>query len=53
MAINRKPPHPARGLIILLILLVVLVGGIVAISRSVDEVPTRPIETDVTRAQPS
>jgi hypothetical protein len=53
MAINRKPPHPARGLITILILLLVLVGAVVAISRSADEVPTRPIETDVSRDQPS
>ena len=53
MAINRRPPHPARGPIILIVLLLVLVGGFVAISRSATEVPTHPIETDVTRAQPS
>jgi len=53
MAINRKPPHPARGLITIIIVLLVLVGAVVAISRSADEVPTRPIETDVARDQPS
>lgn len=53
MAINRKPPHPARGPIIILVLLALLIGGAIVISRSADEVPLRPIETDVTRAQPS
>ena len=53
MAINRKPPHPARGLITLLVVLLVLIGAVVAISYSAEEVPTRPIETDVVRDQAS
>lgn len=53
MAINRKPPHPARGLLVPIVLLLVLVGAVIAISRSADEVPTRPIEVEVSRAQPS
>ncbi len=53
MAINRKPPHPARGPIILLLLLLIIISAVVAISRSAEEVPTRSIETDVARDQPS
>jgi hypothetical protein len=53
MAIHRRPPHPARGPIILLVLLLVLLGAIYFISRSAEEVPTRPIEVDVARDQPS
>lgn len=45
----RRPPHPARGLIIPLVLLALLIGGLVWLSRSAREVPTRPIEVDVTR----
>ncbi|MFC7537404.1 hypothetical protein ACFQPG_08495 [Sphingomonas sp. GCM10030256] len=50
MAIRRKPPHPARIPIILLVLLALVIAGLVALSQSVEEVPTRPIEVDVTRA---
>lgn len=53
MAIHRKPPHPLRGPAVLLVLLLVLLAAIIAISRSANEVPTRPIEADVTRAQPN
>ena len=53
MAIHRRPPHPARGPIILLVLLALLVAAVIAISRSADEVPTRPIEVDIARDQPS
>lgn len=49
MAIRRKPPHPARGLIIWLILLAVLVAFALWLAGSVEEVPTRPIEVDVAR----
>jgi hypothetical protein len=49
MAIRRKPPHPARGLIIWLILLAVLVAFAIGVAGSVEEVPTRPIEVDVAR----
>ena len=50
MAIHRRPPHPLRGPLILLALLLVLIGAIVAIASSADEVPVKPIEVDVTRA---
>lgn len=53
MAIHRRPPHPLRGPIILLVLLLILVAAVIAISRSASEVPTRPIEVDVARDQPS
>jgi hypothetical protein len=53
MAINRRPPHPARGPVILLVILAVLIGAVVLIAQSVDEVPQRPIEVDVARDQPS
>jgi hypothetical protein len=53
MAIHRRPPHPARGPIILLVLLVLLIGGVVLIARGADEVPQRPIEVDVQRDQAS
>lgn len=49
MAIRRKPPHPARGLIIWLIILAVLVAFAVWLAGSVEEQPTRPIEVDVAR----
>ncbi|GAA4010805.1 hypothetical protein GCM10022211_26720 [Sphingomonas humi] len=49
MAIRRKPPHPARGLIIWLILLAVLVALAIWLAGSVKEQPTRPIEVDVAR----
>jgi hypothetical protein len=45
----RRPPHPARGLIIPLLLLALLVGGLVWLANSVEEQPTRPIEVDVAR----
>lgn len=51
MAIRRRPPHPARGLIIWLILLALLVGGAVWLANSAREVPVRTIEVDV--AKPS
>lgn len=49
MAIRRKPPHPARGLIIWLIILAILAAFAVWLASSVEEVPTRPIEVDVAR----
>lgn len=49
MAIRRGPPHPARGLIIWALLLLLLLGAVVLISGSVDEVPVGPIEVDVAR----
>lgn len=53
MAIHRRPPHPARGPIMLLVLLLVLIGAVVLIAQSAEEVPTRPMEVDVARDQPS
>jgi hypothetical protein len=53
MAINRRPPHPARGPIILLVILAVLIGTVVLIAQGADEVPVRPMEVDVARDQPS
>lgn len=50
MAIHRRPPHPLRGPIILLLLVLLLIAGLVLIARSADEVPVKPIEVDVTRA---
>jgi hypothetical protein len=49
MAIRRRPPHPARGLIIWVILLALLAGAAFWLSRSAEEVPVRPIEVDVAR----
>ncbi|GAA4037973.1 hypothetical protein GCM10022281_18330 [Sphingomonas rosea] len=49
MAIRRKPPHPARGLIIWLIILAILVAGAFWLANGVKEVPTRPIEVDVAK----
>jgi hypothetical protein len=37
-----------RGLIVLIILFVVIVGGAILLSRSVVEQPTRTIEVEVT-----
>ena len=42
-----------RGPLILLVILLVLIGAIVAIAGSADEVPVKPIEVDVARGQPS
>jgi hypothetical protein len=39
-----------RGLIILIVLLVVLVGGAILLSRSVSEQPVQTIEVDVAPA---
>ena len=50
MAIHRRPPHPLRGPIILLVLVLLVIGALVAISRSADEVPVKPIEVEITRA---
>jgi cytochrome c-type biogenesis protein CcmH/NrfF len=49
MAIRRKPPHPARGLIIWLVILALLVGAAIWLASSAKEVPARPIEVDVAR----
>jgi hypothetical protein len=53
MAIHRRPPHPARGPIILLLILIALIGAVVLIAGQAEEVPQRPIEVDVARDQPS
>jgi hypothetical protein len=53
MAINRRPPHPARGPIIILVILAILIGVMVLIASNASEVPQRPIEVDVARDQPS
>lgn len=45
----RRPPHPARGLIIPLVILALLIGGLIWLANSVEEQPTRPIEVEVTR----
>jgi hypothetical protein len=39
-----------RGLTILIILIVILIGGAILLSRSVSEQPTRTIEVEVTPA---
>ncbi|WP_156956896.1 hypothetical protein [Sphingomonas astaxanthinifaciens] len=49
MAIRQRPPHPARGLIIWLIILVVLVAAAIWVAGGAKEVPTRPIEVDVAK----
>jgi hypothetical protein len=49
MAIRRRPPHPARGLIIWLIILALLVAGAIWLAGSAREVPLRNIEADVVR----
>lgn len=36
-----------RGLIILVVLIILVIGGIFLLSRSVDEVPVQTIEADV------
>ena len=45
----RRPPHPARGLIIPLVLLLLVIGGLVWLANSVEEQPTRPMESEVIR----
>ena len=37
-----------RGLVILFVILVVIVGGAILVSRSVEEQPTKTIEVEVT-----
>ena len=37
-----------RGLIFLIVVILLLVGGVFLLSRSVEEVPTQTIEADVT-----
>jgi len=37
-----------RGLIILVVAILLILGGIFLLSRSADEVPVKAIETDVT-----
>jgi hypothetical protein len=46
---RRQPPHPARGLIIWLIILAVAVAAAIWLAGSVEEVPLRTIEVDVAR----
>jgi hypothetical protein len=53
MAIHKRPPHPARGPVTLLILLVLAIGAVVLIARSAQETEPKPIEVDVTRGQPA
>ena len=45
----RRPPHPARGLIFPIVLLLLVIGGLVWLANSVEEQPTRPMEVEVTR----
>lgn len=47
MALHRKPPHPLRGPLILLAVLVAVIVALVMIARSPRPVATHPIETDV------
>jgi hypothetical protein len=49
MAIRRRPPHPARGLIIWLIILALAIAGATWLAGSVKEQPLRSIEVDVAR----
>jgi len=37
-----------RGLVILFVILVVIIGGAILVSRSVEEQPTKTIEVEVT-----
>ncbi|URD61203.1 hypothetical protein M8312_01420 [Sphingomonas sp. KRR8] len=53
MAIHKRPPHPARGPVFLIVLLVVVIGAVVLIARSAHETQPKPIEVDVTRGQPA
>ena len=39
-----------RGPLILIVILLVLIGGVVLLSRSVGEQPVQTIETDVSRS---
>lgn len=38
----------SRGLILLFLLLILIVGGLYVLSNSAEEVPVQPIEADVT-----
>jgi hypothetical protein len=49
MAIRRRPPHPARGLIIWLVILALGIAAAVWLANSVEEQPLRSIEVDVVR----
>jgi len=53
MAIHKRPPHPARGPVTLLIILVVLIVAVVLIARHAHGTEPKPIEVDVTRGQPA
>lgn len=53
MAIHKRPPHPARGPVFLLILLAVVIVAVVLIARSAHPTAPKPIEIDVTRGQPA
>ena len=39
-----------RGPLILIVILLLVIGGVVLLSRSVDEQPVQTIETDVVRS---
>jgi hypothetical protein len=49
MAIRRRPPHPARGLIIWLVILALGIAAAVWLANSVEEQTLRSIEVDVVR----
>ena len=42
-----------RGTLILIVLILLLVGGAVYLSTSAHEVPTKPVEVDVSRGSTS
>jgi len=43
----------SRTVLFLIIVLVLLVGGVVLLSRSASEVPVKPVEVDVSRDTPA
>jgi hypothetical protein len=47
MALHRKQPHPMRGPLILILILLALIAGLIALSRSATEVPVKAVEVDV------
>ena len=42
-----------RGTLFLIILLLLIVGGLVLLSRTASEVPLKPVEVDVRRDSPA